>query len=109
MQTKTHERAWTCLQRGWRRLLPGACLCLAILLCQGCPNGRGTEFGQNFLDVASDSSSGVEDYRYVADSSRHLYWPNTPKYRRKIKKENRVYILDYDTLKQFHGYEAGPK
>lgn len=101
--------ARTCIRRGLLRLLLTACIGLTMLLCLGCPNKRGTEFGQNFLNVAGDSTRGVEDYRYVADTSQHLYWPNTPKYSRKIKKENRVYILDYDTLKEFHGYKAGPK
>ncbi|MCB1219181.1 MAG: hypothetical protein H7A35_05955 [Planctomycetales bacterium] len=96
--------------RTWFRLaimlLP---VCLVALLAWGCPAGEGTGFGQNFMDVASTGHTTIDDYRYVADSSRQLYWPNTPKYRNRIRSENRVYILDHDTLKEFHGYKAGPK
>lgn len=86
----------------------GLAILLAMLMC-ACPDSGNREFGQNFMDVASTSRVAIDDYRYVADSSSRLYWPNTPKYRARIKTENRVYILDYETLKEFHGYKPGPK
>ena len=83
-------------------------VCL-LLLCPGCPKSGNNGFGQNFMDVSSGSKQTMSDYRYVADSAQHLYWPNTAKYRNKIRRENLVYILDYETLKEFHGYKPGPK
>ncbi|MCB1216706.1 hypothetical protein KDL44_04900 [bacterium] len=93
---------------GIQHLLRWLATGLICLLLGGCPRGE-TGFGQNFMDVASNSHVAIDDYRYVADSSRRLYWPNTPKYRNAIKRDNRVYILDYETLKEFHGYKPGPK
>jgi hypothetical protein len=55
------------------------------------------------------SATRVADYRYVADMHSKLYWPNEPQYVQAIPKDNRVYILDDDTLKQFAGYKPGRK
>jgi hypothetical protein len=61
------------------------------------------------LGAKHAAATRVADYRYVADMYSKLYWPNEPRYVEAIPKENRVYILDSDTLKQFAGYKPGSK
>lgn len=74
---------------------------------------RAGQMGNQFQQLGSElgakhaAATRVADYRYVGDMRRKLYWPNERRYVEEIQKENRVYILDDDTLKQFAGYQPG--
>lgn len=86
-------------------VLAGALLLLA-LSASSCNRDPG--FGDPLMQKAGVPHS-AEDYKYVADSRRQLYWPNTAKYINRIPKANRVWILDDATLAQFRGYHPGER
>jgi hypothetical protein len=102
--------------RGWRReywywvLLIAAVVLVGYMFLRS-SGPAGGQFGQigKELGEVRQGAARVGDYEFVADTSTKQYWPNKPRYVNAIARENRVYILDGETLKQFAGYRPGPK
>lgn len=90
----------------WLALLLAAGLIVYMLVRAGQLDNQFQQLGSE-LGAKHASATRVADYRYVADMQRKLYWPNEQRYVDAIPKENRVYILDDETLQQFAGYKPG--
>jgi hypothetical protein len=98
-------------QEKWLAGLLAAGLAAAIWLAfQADSSQEGGQFRQ--LGESLGNRSGrvtTSDYAFVANSRTRQYWPNQPRYVNAIPANDRVWILDQETLRDFKGYRPGPR
>jgi len=75
-----------------------------IMLALRMGPGKGGQFEQLGQKLGEGPS---RSYKYVADGSRQLYWPNDTKYVNAIPEADRLYIHDDNDLASFTNYKAG--
>jgi len=95
----------------WMILIAVSLVLVWAVIALGCVGQYGAQyqqFGRELGRKQAEVRLPGGDYQYVIDLGSGQYWPFESKYIQAIPEQDRVYVLDDETLAKFKGYKPGP-